>query len=138
MPAPRADPGAGPLRDTSRDAPASGVSRGRPCPLCRAPVTSTRARYCSHACRQRAYRLRQPSTTTPDVTTLTAKLTRLGQRLAQTVYECPLCEQRFLGVRRCSDCHRFCRALGLGGACPLCDQLILIAELLGTEVTATS
>ena len=75
----------------------------------------------------------QPSTTGPDVTPLTAELIRRGDRVAHTIYECPLCGERSLGERRCPDCHRFRRALGLGGACPECDQPILIAELLGRE-----
>ena len=131
---PAADLGPFPVRDDSRDdsAPVA-TTCSRRCPVCRAPVDSTRARYCSPACKQRAFRLRQPSTTDPDVTTLAAELTRLGERVAHTVYECPLCGERFLGERRCSDCNRFCRALGLGGTCPGCDEPILIAELLGRE-----
>ena len=128
------DPGAPPIRDGSRDASTPTTPRGRHCAVCRAPVASTRARYCSPACKQRAYRLRQPTTTGPDVTPLTAELTRRGDRVAHTVYECPLCGERSLGERRCPDCHRFRRALGLGGACPACDEPILIAELLGREV----
>jgi hypothetical protein len=69
----------------------------------------------------------------PDPTHLAGALQRLGQRVAQTVYECSTCDQRLLGERRCPDCHRFCRAVGLGGACPQCDEPILLAELLGLE-----
>jgi hypothetical protein len=53
-----------------------------------------------------------------------------------TLYQCPNCDERFLGQQRCADCNRFCRAVGLGGACPACDDPILIAELLGLEVTS--
>ena len=113
------------------------MSRSQPCPVCRAPLTSTHARYCSHACRQRAYRLRQLPTAAADVAPLAAELARRGDRVAHTVYECPLCAQRSLGTRRCPDCNCFCRALGLGGTCPGCDEPILIADLLGTEVTTT-
>jgi uncharacterized protein with Zn-ribbon domain DUF2116 len=135
MPNPSAaDPGARPGRDGSRHGSASVATGSRHCPVCRAPIASTRARYCSDACKQRAYRLRQPSTADPDLTTLTAELTRLRERVAHTIYECPLCGERSLGERRCPDCHRFRRALGLGGACPACDEPILIAELLGREV----
>lgn len=129
-----ADLGASPVRDGSRDASAPTTPRSRHCAVCRAPLASTRARYCSPACKQRAYRIRHLRTTTPDVTTPTAELARRGDRGAHTVYECPLCGERALGQRRCPDCHRFCRALGLGGACPDCDEPILIAELLGREV----
>jgi ABC-2 type transport system ATP-binding protein len=48
--------------------------------------------------------------------------------VAQTVYECPLCATRLLGERRCADCNRFCRALGIGGPCPHCDDLVVIAD----------
>jgi hypothetical protein len=132
------DPGAHPIRDGSRDGSAAPPPPRPRCPVCRAPLTSTRARYCSDACKQRAYRRRQLRATRPDSTTLTAELTRLGTRVAHTIYECPLCDQRFLGARRCSECNRFCRALGLGGACPGCDEPILIADLIGTEVPITS
>ena len=59
---------------------------------------------------------------------------RLGDRAALMIYECPTCEARYLGQRHCPDCHRFCRKLGPGGACPHCDEPILLADLLGTEV----
>lgn len=103
------------------------------CPVCTAPRPSSRARYCSEACKQRAYRHRRAVSTMPDPTHLAGALQRLGQRVAQTVYECSTCDQRLLGERRCPDCHRFCRAVGLGGACPQCDEPILLAELLGLE-----
>jgi hypothetical protein len=53
--------------------------------------------------------------------------------VTHTVYECPSCEARFLGDRRCPDCHVFCRRLGLGGLCPHCDDPVTLAELLGME-----
>lgn len=130
-----ADPAAVPVRDGSRDGsaphPERSRPRGRACPVCHAPIASTRARYCSPACKQRAYRVRQPTPTGPDPTTLAAELTRLGERVAHTVYECPLCGERALGERRCPNCNRFRRTLGLGGLCPGCDEPILIADLLG-------
>lgn len=126
-----ADPGVSPVRDGWRDASAPVATRGRRCPVCRAPLASRRAMYCSPACKQRAYRLRHPSTTTQDATTLTAELTPRGNQVAHTVYECPLCGERSLGEQRCPDCNRFCRVLGLGGTCPGCDEPILVAELLG-------
>ncbi len=128
-----ADLGVFPVRDGARDGSAPVPTGSRHCPVCRASLASSRARYCSPACKQRAYRLRQPSTTDPDLTTLAAELSRLRERVAHTVYECPLCGERSLGERRCSDCNRFRRALGLGGTCPGCDEPILIAELLGRE-----
>jgi hypothetical protein len=58
----------------------------------------------------------------------------LGERLAHTLYECPTCGERYLGERRCPECNRFCRALGLGGPCPHCDEPVLLAELLDRAV----
>ena len=106
----------------------------RPCPLCAVPVPSARARYCSEACKQRAYRLRQVDRTAADHTALATRLKRQRSLTAHTVYQCRLCETRLLGEHRCADCNRFCRALGLGGPCPHCDELVVIADLLGEEV----
>jgi hypothetical protein len=61
------------------------------------------------------------------------ELERRSALLQQTVYECPSCEQRFLLVRRCPDCNLMCRKLGLGGTCPHCDEITLVAELIGTD-----
>lgn len=117
------------VRDVSRDgAPAPG------CVLCSRSLPSRKARYCSRACQQRAYRLRQDPTTALDEQALRRDLRRRGTLVAHTLYECPACEARFLGERRCDDCNRFCRALGLGGRCPDCDTLILLSELLDLEV----
>ena len=105
----------------------------RCCPLCRAGLPSARARYCSDACKQRAYRLRQDATSSPDATTQATTPGRPAVLADHTVYECPTCEQRYLGERRCPDCNHFCRKLGPGGFCPHCDEPLLIAELLGKE-----
>ena len=48
---------------------------------------------------------------------------------ADTVYECPSCEQRYLGVRRCDDCNTFCRRIGPGGLCPHCDAPVAQQDL---------
>jgi len=106
----------------------------RPCQACATPLPSARAHYCSAACKQRAYRRRQSAASAPDPAALAATLRRSGDLVAHTIYECPLCDARLLGTRRCLDCNRFCRSLGLGGACPHCDEPLLIAELLGREV----
>ena len=66
---------------------------------------------------------------------MTADLQRRQALSAHIIYECPSCETRLLGERRCPDCHLFCRRLGLGGPCPGCDDLILVAEILSREVT---
>ncbi len=104
------------------------------CPICAAPLPSTRARYCSPACKQHAYRLRQDPWAPDQVAIVREDLQRRRARITHTIYECPSCETRFVGERRCSDCNRFCRALGLGGSCSHCDEPILVADLLGTEV----
>jgi hypothetical protein len=103
------------------------------CPACRASLPSGRARYCSGACRQRAYRLRQVDLTITDTASLVTELKRRAALLAHRLFECPTCGEHYLGEQRCPDCNRFCRLLGLGGACPFCDQPILLAELLGLE-----
>lgn len=94
-----------PVRDASRD---GSPSAPRPCPLCAAPRPSRRARYCSAACRQRAYRLRRQTAGADHLAGLRQELRRRRALVAQTVYECPICEARFVGERRCPDCHRFC------------------------------
>ena len=114
-----------PVRDGSRD--------GSGCLVCGGACASTRARYCSRACQQQAYRLRhhQPSTT---LATLRQRLQRQRGLVAQTVYVCPRCDETYLSERRCPECHVFCRAAGLGGRCPDCDTVIRLADLLETEV----
>ncbi len=118
-----------PMRDGSRYGNPAPRPLEHPCPVCGRARPSRRARYCSEACQQRAYRLRH--TRPVDTAGLVTDLHGRRQLVAQTVYECPTCDARFLGERRCSECNRFCRALGLGGACPDCDRLILLDELLG-------
>jgi hypothetical protein len=118
-----------PVRYGSRYGPTAPADAGA-CPLCAAPLPSPRARYCSEACKQRAYRLRQAERAGPDPTDLARELKRLRALVAHTLYECPTCGERYLGVQRCPDCQHFCRALGLGGACPHCDELLLIADVL--------
>jgi hypothetical protein len=102
----------------------------RACPLCAGALPSPRAQYCSDACKQRAYRLRQADRSHPNLPALTRELQRLRTLKAHTLYECPTCGERYLGVQRCPDCQHFCRALGLGGACPHCDELLLITDVL--------
>lgn len=111
------------------------TSTDRRCSVCQTGRVSARARYCSDACKQHAYRLRQAAPPAADLEALTADLRRLQALVAHTIYECPSCETRYLAERRCPDCHLFCRRLGLGGPCPGCDDLVLIAEILDREVT---
>ena len=71
----------------------------------------------------------------PRLDAVTADLRRRQALVAHTIYACPSCETRYLAERRCPDCHLFCRRLGLGGPCPRCDDLVLVAEILDQEVT---
>lgn len=121
-----------PVRDTSRNASTSRSERT--CLVCTRELASPRARYCSPAHRQLAFRLRQVQLPVVDDRRLRAELRRRGGLVAHTVYECGECGERLLGEMRCSSCNVFCRALGLGGRCHECDQPILLAELLDLEV----
>ncbi len=121
-----------PMRDLSRNA--SAIGREQTCLVCTRPAASTRARYCSPACRQRSFRLRHVQDSAIDDRRLRAELKQRGALVARTVYECSQCGERLVGERRCSSCNVFCRALGLGGRCAECDQPILLAELLDVEV----
>jgi hypothetical protein len=110
------------------------VPAGRLCPICQTGTVPPRARYCSDACKQRASRLRRTVAVPTDLPTLAATSQPQQALVAPTVYECPACETRLLGERRCPDCHIFCRRLGLGGLRPHCDEPILLAEILPPEV----
>jgi len=122
-----------PRRDGSSDA--SAIDNGRTCLMCARPPASARARYCSPACRQRSFRLRHLQLAPVDDRQLRTALRQLGALLAHTVYECSVCGERQVGVRRCEQDNIFCRALGLGGRCGECDEPILLADLLELEVT---
>jgi hypothetical protein len=65
---------------------------------------------------------------------MTTALSRRRQLVAQTVYQCPSCEERYLGERRCPDCNLMCQKLGLGGCCAGCDEVLTIADLIGFEL----
>ena len=116
-----------PIRDGSRD--------GSGCLVCGAAVSSSRARYCSRAHQQKAFRLRH-HTSLPNLQRLRAELQRRRAVVAQTIYECASCGERLVGERRCPDCNLFSRAIGLGGQCPECDTPLLLVDLLGEEVVA--
>ena len=118
------------VRYGSRYASQDQADPDRRCPTCSGPLPSTRARYCSVGCKQRAYRLRRVAVAPADLDALAADLRRRRALVAHTIYECPACSERFLGEQRCAECNRFCRALGPGGACPGCDEPILLADLV--------
>lgn len=104
------------------------------CLLCTAPRLSGRGRYCSAACRQRAFRLRHTALPAAEEDLLRKALQRRKQLTEHTIYECPSCEAQYLGERRCAECNRFCRARGLGGACSACAEPVLLSDLLDLEV----
>jgi hypothetical protein len=81
---------------------------------------------------QLAYRRRHQPLAHEDPAVLRTQLQRTQLLVAHTVYECPRCDERSLGERRCSSCQLYCRALGLGGQCDECDHVMLLSELLGT------
>src|SRR5258708_19569252 len=73
-----------PMREGSRD------GTGGCCLMCGGPRPSTRARYCTRACQQRSYRLRQ-LTPIADLTTVRKALQRRQALVAHTIYECGGC-----------------------------------------------
>ena len=90
------------------------------CALCGAGFTASgRRQFCSGACRQAAYRQRsarpapEPAPAAP----------------SGTVYECPSCQTRYLGIRRCPDCNQFCSRIGPGGLCPHCEEPVARSDL---------
>ena len=123
----------GSLRTSRRDGSRDG-SGG--CLVCGATLPSSRARYCSRAHQQRAFRLRHQSSQA-DLQHLRRELQRGRVVVAHTIYECPSCGERLVGERRCPDCNLFSRAIGLGGQCPECDTPLLLVDLLGEEVVRT-
>ena len=78
-----------------------------------------RRRYCSGACKQKAWRDHHAALPSPPK----------RRPRAETVYECPQCDARSLGERRCPDCNLFTRSLG-PGLCPHCDEPIAISDII--------
>jgi hypothetical protein len=123
-----------PVRDDTRDDGSAPPLATQRCVLCPNPRRSGRGRFCSDACKQRAFRLRHTALPNLEEGLLRTALRRRATLIAHTVYECTACDVRYLGERRCSECNHFCRALGLGGACQDCEQPILLSDLLDLEV----
>jgi len=98
------------------------------CPVCGGSFTpSGRRRTCSDACRAAAYRRRRAAGRPVVAIPATS-------RVPLTVYECDGCGSRAVGEQRCAECSTFMRRVGIGGACPACDEAITVAELVGLEV----
>ena len=101
------------------------------CPVCERRFDRVgRGLDCSPTCRQRAFRLRHRQMDRALLTDLADSLRGQQRLIDQTVYQCPSCQERFLGTRRCGDCNLMCRKLGLGGECRGCAELLTISELL--------
>ena len=107
------------------------------CPVCGESFTPVgRRRSCSDACRAAAYRRRRAAAyrrrraAARPIVVVPAR----ASRVPMTVHECDGCGARALGHQRCADCSTFMRRVGIGGACPCCDEAITIAELTGIEV----
>lgn len=93
------------------------------CPVCGRPFAPVgRQRHCSTICRKRAFRRRRAAA-------LTAALPVGASRRDQTIYECGGCGARQLGRQRCGDCGLFGSAVGLGGECPHCGEVVAAGEL---------
>jgi hypothetical protein len=89
---------------------------------------SGRRRFCSDACRSAAFRRRRGGYPPAIVVPAAASRTSI------TVYECDGCGERAVGGQRCPGCFTFMRRVGIGGACPGCDEPITVAELVGLDV----
>lgn len=115
-------------RGPSRDEPGT-----TPCPVCQIRSTPIgRQTYCSTICRKTAFRRRhQPAG--PAVTVPTAR-----PRGQITVYECPDCGQRLMGEQRCDDCGTFARRIGVGGACPHCQEPVAMTDLIDYATVTTT
>jgi hypothetical protein len=105
------------------------IQSTRSCPACGLTFTSGersgRQRiWCSAACRQRGYRLRNQPPADPVVVLPKPPLK------AEVVYECPECEARYLGIQRCDECNVFARRVGPGAPCPHCNEPVAVADLI--------
>jgi hypothetical protein len=81
-----AHPTDAPVRYGSRCPSEPPAARSEPrCLVCMTSLPSRRARYCSDACKQRAYRLRRIDVTATDAALLATELKRLGELVAHTI-----------------------------------------------------
>lgn len=70
----------------------------------------------------------------PTIDELIVELRRQRRLVAQTVYQCTSCEERYLEQRRRPSCNLMCRKIGLGGCCAACDELLTISDLICFEL----
>jgi hypothetical protein len=80
-----------------------------------------RAIYCSTVCRQRAWRVHHDAPV------------EIKTKKAATVYECAVCDNRYLGEQRCGECNVWCAKVGPGGSCPTCDEPVAMSDLFTIE-----
>jgi hypothetical protein len=107
--------------------PARDASVTPTCLACASVLPAGRERrYCSPACRQRAYRARSAPPLPP--ARHAAQLGAETHSRPPEVYECGGCGERLL-ERRCPDCNLFTRRLGAGGVCG-CGEILTVEELL--------
>ena len=105
------------------------------CPICQRSFRRVGRRlYCTPSCRQQAFRFRHRQPNSVLLTDLTHALRRQKHLVGQTVYECPTCNERLPGQRRCDQCNLMCRKVGLGGRCSECDDIMTVAEFIGLEL----
>ena len=98
------------------------------CLSCGEPLNGVRpARFCSVRCRVRAHRQRHQIAAVPD-----AQIQPLRRKLRQldVLYQCGGCGEVYLNDRRCEDCNRFCKRLGVAIECPHCSEPISLEALL--------
>lgn len=110
---------------TTTETPLRYVGVTATCGCCGGPLHSGQEKWCSDACRQRAYRRRHQALPT----TIMPASPPQSLAKAVTVYECPSCQERLLGEQRCPDCQLWARRVGYGGRCPHCDEPVALADL---------
>ena len=115
------------LAQMTNGLPLGNVSATPSCLNCQGVLPSGRSRsYRSDACRITAWKRRKRATAS------TAEIPKDRPSKATSIYECPLCEVRYLGKQYCGDCGCFCRKVGSGGLCPHCDEPVAFADLIET------
>jgi hypothetical protein len=103
------------------------------CPVCHHRfVVMGRGQYCSDGCRKKAWRLRHQTTAVPVVVPAPGV-----PRRSVTVYVCPVCDTKALGVQRCEDCGTFMTRVGVGGECPSCSEPVAVCDLLDDATVVT-